>query len=486
MREKINDKIELKAEENIEYLKELLQDNSDMIFRTFNVGKWKASLVYIDGMADKLLLDHYVLEPLMLASKDIENVQQIKDNVLAVTDMHEVKKLSEGVNAALAGDTLMFIDNLDCAYVIATRFWPARSVGDPSSETVIRGARDGLTETIRFNTALIRRRIRDTRLKIKPKVMGIRSKTDVTIMYIDDIVNKEVLEELEHRIEKISIDAVLDSAYIEHLIEDNKYSPFPQIQSTERPDVVAAALYEGRVALLVDNSPFAIIVPTTLPNLFQSPDDYYQRWMYSSVVRFIRMLAIFISLTAPALYVAITSYHTDIIPTKLAYAIASSREGVPFPAFVEAIFMELFFALLMEAVVRMPRPIGATIGIVGGLVIGQSAVTAGVISPIMVIIVAITAITTFIIPNYEVATAFRIVRFLILIASAIIGFYGIMIGLMILLIHLVRMKSFGISYLAPAVNTNIRDLKDMYIKEPISNLKERPKYMNTGDKIRQK
>ena len=486
MKEKINDKIELKAEENIEYLKELLQDNSDMIFRTFNVGKWKASLVYIDGMADKLLLDHYVLEPLMLASKDIENVQQIKDNVLAVTDMHEVKKLSEGVNAALAGDTLMFIDNLDCAYVIATRFWPARSVGDPSSETVIRGARDGLTETIRFNTALIRRRIRDTRLKIKPKVMGIRSKTDVTIMYIDDIVNKEVLKELEHRIEKISIDAVLDSAYIEHLIEDNKYSPFPQIQSTERPDVVAAALYEGRVALLVDNSPFAIIVPTTLPNLFQSPDDYYQRWMYSSVVRFIRMLAILISLTAPALYVAITSYHTDIIPTKLAYAIASSREGVPFPAFVEAIFMELFFALLMEAVVRMPRPIGATIGIVGGLVIGQSAVTAGVISPIMVIIVAITAITTFIIPNYEVATAFRIVRFLILIASAIIGFYGIMIGLMILLIHLVRMKSFGISYLAPAVNTNIRDLKDMYIKEPISNLKERPKYMNTGDKIRQK
>ena len=457
-----------------------------MIFRTFNVGKWKASLVYIDGMADKLLLDHYVLKPLMLASKDIEDVEQIKDNVLAVTDMHEVKKLSEGVNSALSGDTLMFIDNLDCAYVIATRFWPARSVGDPSSETVIRGSRDGLTETIRFNTALIRRRIRDTRLKIKPKIIGTRSKTDVTIMYIDDIVNKEVLKELELRIEKISIDAVLDSAYVEHLIEDNKYSPFPQIQSTERPDVVAAALYEGRVALLVDNSPFAIIVPTTLPNLFQSPDDYYQRWMYSSVVRFIRMLAIFISITAPALYVAITSYHTDIIPTKLAYAIAASREGVPFPAFVEAIIMEMFFALLMEAVVRMPRPIGATIGIVGGLVIGQSAVTAGIVSPIMVIIVAITAITTFVIPNYEVSTAFRLVRFLILIASAIIGFYGIMIGLIILLIHLVRMKSFGVPYLAPAVNTNIRDLKDMYIKEPISDLKERPKYMNTGDKVRQK
>lgn len=486
MKERINDKIELKAEKNIEYLKELLQDNSDMIFRTFNVGIWKAALVYIDGMADKLLLDHYVLEPLMLSSKEIENVEQIKDSVLAVTDIHEVKNLSEGVNAALSGDTLMFIDELNCAYVIATRFWPARGVGDPSGETVIRGAREGFTETIRFNTALVRRRIRDTRLRIKRKAIGTRSKTDLAIMYIDDIANKEVLQELENRIDKINIDAVFDSAYVEQLIEDNKYSPFPQIQSTERPDVVAAALYEGRVALLVDNSPFAIIVPTTLPNLFQSPDDYYQRWMHGSMVRFIRMLSILISLTAPALYVAITSYHADIIPTKLAYAIAASREGVPFPAFIEAIIMEIFFALLMEAVVRLPRPIGSTIGIVGGLVIGQSAVSAGIVSPIMIIIVAITAITTFVTPNHEVATAFRLIRFLILIASAIIGFYGIIIGLIILLIHLVRMKSFGVSYLAPAVNTNIKDLKDMYIREPTSELKERPKYMETGDKIRQK
>jgi len=486
MKEDINEEIKPSAQENIKYLKELLEDNSDVIFRIFNVGEWKAALVYIDGMADKLLLDHYVLEPLMLSAKGIENAQEIKDNILAVTDMHEVEKLGEGVKAMLSGDTLMFIDELECAYVIATRFWPARGVGDPSGETVIRGAREGFTETIRFNTALVRRRIRDTRLRIKPKSIGIRSKTDVAIMYIEDIVNKDVLEELTSRIEEINIDAVFDSAYIEQLIEDNKYSPFPQIQSTERPDVVAAALYEGRVALLVDNSPFAIIVPTTLPNLFQSPDDYYQRWMHSSIIRFLRIFAIFISLTAPALYVAITSYHTSIIPTKLAYAIAASREGVPFPAFIEAVIMEIFFALLMEAVIRLPRPIGSTIGIVGGLVIGQSAVSAGIVSPIMIIIVAITAITTFVTPNYEVATAFRLVRFLLVIASAIVGFYGIIIGLILLLIHLVRMKSFGIPYLAPAVSTDISDLKDMYIRGPLQELKERPKYMKTGDKIRQK
>lgn len=486
MKEKINDKIQSLAEENITYLKELLEDNSDVVFRTFNVGEWKAALVYIDGMADKTLLNHYVLEPLMLCSRGIEDVDQIKDNILAVTDMREIKKLSEGVNAALSGETLMFIDDLDCAYIIATRFWPVRGVGDPFGETVIRGARDGFTETLRFNTALIRRRIKDTRLRIKAKAIGTRSKTDVAIIYIDDIVNKKVLEKLQHRIDKINIDAVFDSAYIEQLIEDNKYSPFPQIQSTERPDVVAAALYEGRVALVVDNSPFVLIVPTTLPNLFQSPDDYYQRWMHGSIVRFVRMLSIFIALTAPALYVAITSFHTNIIPTKLAYAIAASREGVPFPAFIEAIIMEVFLALLMESVVRLPRPIGTTIGIVGGLVIGQSAVSAGIVSPIMIIIVAVTAITTFVTPNYDVTTALRLVRFLLIIASAIVGFYGIMIGLIVLLIHLVRMKSFGIPYLAPAVNTDIKDLKDLYIRAPISDLKERPRYMKTGDKIRQK
>ena len=486
MKEVINDKIQLEAEKNIEYLKELLKDNSDIVFRIFNVGELKAAIVYIDGMADKLLLDDYVLEPLMLYSKGIEKAEQIKDNILSVSDMREVKKLSEGVNAALSGETLMFIDGLNYAYVIATRFWPARGISDPSGETVIRGARDGFTETIRFNTALIRRRIRDTRLKVIPKTIGARSKTDMAIMYIEDIVNKDVLQELKHRIDKINIDAIFDSAYIEQLIEDNKYSPFPQIQSTERPDVVAAALYEGRVALVVDNSPFVIIIPATLPSLFQSPDDYYQRWMHGSIVRFIRIFSLLISLTAPALYVSITSFNPEIIPTRLAYAIASSREGVPFPAFIEAIIMELFLALLMEAVVRLPRPIGATIGIVGGLVIGQSAVSAGIVSPIMIIIVAITAITTFVTPNYDVTTAFRLVRFLLLIASAIAGFYGMVIGLIILLIHLVRMKSFGIPYLAPAVDTKIGDLKDMYIRAPISELKERPKYMKTIDKIRQK
>lgn len=486
MQEIIEDKIKSFTEENMKYVKELLNDNSDIVFREFYTEQWKAGIVYIDGMADKILLDDYVLEPLMCNYKNIEKSEDIKDIILAVSDMREVDKLSEGIVAALSGDTLMFIDGLDVCYVIATRYWPARGVSEPSGETVIRGAREGFTETIRFNTALVRRRIRDTRLRVKAETLGVRSKTDAAIMYIDDIVNKQVLQELEKRINNIDIDAVLDSAYVEQFIEDDKFSPFPQIQSTERPDVVAAALYEGKIAVLVDNSPFAIIVPTIFANLFQSPDDYYQRWMHISLIRILRFFAMIVSLIMPALYVAVTAFHTSIIPTELAYSIAASREGVPFPAFLEAVIMEVSLALLVEAVIRLPRPIGATIGIVGGLIIGQAAVSAGIVSPIMIIIVGLTAITTFLTPNYEVVAAFRLIRFLLIIAASIIGLYGIMLGLIVVLIHLIRLKSFGIPYLSPMVNLEIKDFKDMFIKFPISSMKERPKYMKTQDKIRQK
>lgn len=485
MKEIIRDLITPKVEDNISYLKELLKDSSDIVYRDFNIGSWKAAVVYIDGMADKLLVDNFVLESVMLKSERVENVMQIKDNLLTVSDMKEQMKLSEAVNSMLSGETLMFIEGIPSVFIIATRSWPARGVSEPSGETVIRGGRDGFTETIRFNTALIRRRIRDTRLKLKPKSLGARSKTDVAIIYIEDIVNKDVLQNVMDRIDNINIDAVLDSGYIEQLIEDDKWSPFPQLQSTERPDVVSAALYEGRVAILVDNSPFAIIAPATLPSLFQTPDDYYQRWMNSSMLRIIRFISIFIGMVMPALYIAVTSFHTSIIPTKLAYSIAASREGVPFPAFVETLIMEFALAFLIEAVVRLPKAIGSTIGIVGGLIIGQAAVSAGIVSPIMIIIVSITAISSFTTPNYEVSSALRIARFLLIILATIIGLYGIALGLILILIHLVKLKSFGVPYLSPLVHPHKKDFKDVFIRAPLDSFKERPEFIEPQDKIRQ-
>lgn len=486
LKEKIKESISRNIEKDVEYMKELLKDNSDIVFREFQVKDLNAVIVFVDGLADKTFISDYIMESIMHENYIGEDVDGIKDRILAVADMREAETLKEGINAVLSGETLMLIDGLEAAYIIATRAWPARGVSEPSGETVIRGAREGFTETMRFNTALVRRRIRDTRLRVVPKALGTRSKTDVSIMYIDDIVNESVLEELNKRIENIEIDAILDSGYIEQLVEDDPFSPFPQMQSTERPDVVAAALYEGRIAVLVDNSPFAIVVPATLPNLFQSPDDYYQRWINASSIRILRTFAVTLSIIFPALYIAVTSFHTAIIPSRLAYSIAASREGVPFPAFIETLIMEFSFALLLEAILRLPRPIGSTIGIVGGLIIGQAAVSAGIVSPIMIIITSLTAITEFITPNHEISIGLRVVRVLLIIASAILGLYGIMLGLILLLIHLIRLKSFGIPYLAPAVNPDIKDFKDMFIRLPLKYFKKRPDYMKTGDKIRQK
>ncbi|GAA0177773.1 spore germination protein [Clostridium sediminicola] len=486
MKEWVRKEISTSVDNNISYMKEILKDNSDIVYREFIVQKWKAAFVYIDGMGDKLLLDEFVLFPLMKNNIIFNSPEEIKDRILSVSDLREVDDLSKGIDAMLSGDTLMIIEELNIAYVIATRLWPARGVSEPSGETVVRGSREGFTETVRFNTALVRRRIRDTRLRMIPSSIGERSKTDVVVTYISDLVNEEVLQELNKRMEKINIDAVLDSGYIEQLIEDDIYSPFPQVQSTERPDVVAAALFEGRTAILVDNSPFALIIPATLNNIIQSPDDYYQRWVHSTFVRLFRYFALFFSLILPALYIAVTSYHTGIIPTKLAYSIAASREGVPFPAFVEVLIMEISLGLLIEAIVRLPRPIGATIGIVGGLIIGQAAVSAGIVSPIMIIIVAITTITEFVASNYAVTSALRMVRLGLIAGAAVIGLYGIVIGVILLMIHLIRLKSFGVPYLAPGVKSHFDDQKDFILRAPLKYLKKRPIYMNSRDRIRQK
>jgi spore germination protein len=486
VKEDIRKEIFPKVENNIEYLKSIFEDSSDVIFRTFNIKNYKAALVYIDGMADRNLLCDFLLEPVMLFGDKIKDLDEMKEKILAISDLSEETELDKAVTGMLSGDTLFFIENYTMCYVIASRFFPTRGVTEPQGETVIRGSREGFTEGLRFNTALIRRRIRDSRLKFKPLIIGERSKTSVALTYIDDIVNQEVLKEVEERLDKIDIDAILDSGYIHQLIEDSKWSLFPQIQSTERPDVVAAGLYEGRVGIVVDNSPFVLVIPGTLTNFFQSPDDYYQRWIYSSIVRIIRLIAIFLSLILPGLYVSITSFHTAAIPTELAYAIAATREGIPFPAYIEAVIMEISLALLLEAVVRLPRPIGATVGIVGGLIIGQAAVSAGIVSPIMVIVVAVTAITSFITPNYEVTVSFRMIRFFLIVTSSIIGLYGLTIGLIVVLIHLVTLKSFGIPYMSPIVGVTAEDMKDVFIRSPLKSFKYRPGFMNTGDKIRQK
>ncbi|SCN23850.1 Spore germination protein B1 [Clostridium sp. N3C] len=486
LKELLRKNIYVDLEDNFTYLKELFENNTDVVFRRFYVGPWEAALIYVEGLADNKLLNDFVMETLMIFGDRVQSIEDIKDTLITVTDIKEEKKLDSAIKALLSGETIFMIDGIDIAYIIATKFWPSRGISEPSSESVLRGPKDALVESLRANTALIRRRIRDTRLKVESTTVGVRSKTDIAIMYVEDIVNHDVLAQVKEKLDKINIDAILDSAYIEQLLEGSKWSIFPQIQATERPDVVAAALLEGRVALVVDNSPFCLIVPATLSALFQSPDDYNQRWLYASSIRLLRTIAILLSLVLPGVYVSVTSFHTSILPTRLVYAMAASREGVPFPAFIETLIMELSMALLVEAVLRLPNGLGATIGIVGGLIIGQAAVSAGIVSPAMIIIVSITSLTTFITPHYEVISSQRIIRVTLIIAAAIIGFYGIVLMLIVFLIHLAKLESFGVPYMAPIVNTRSSDMKDTFIRAPLRFFRKRPAYINPQDKIRQK
>lgn len=490
-------KVKGSISENTVLIRSVFKDCDDLVFREFKEGGPDGIglfLFYIDGMADKMLLDHFVMTPLMLLTRipkpdfsELKNriAEAIKSSGMPIGDMKEVETIEEGIYFVLSGETALFIDGYDKVIIISTKAFPARSITEPATETVIRGSRDGLIETLRMNTALIRRRIRDPAFKVRQETIGVRSQTDIAIVYMEDIVDPRVLGELFKRLKNVNIDAILDSGYVEQFIEENSYTPFPQIQTTERADVVAAAVYEGRIGIIVDNTPFVMIVPTTLGAFFQSPEDYYSRSAISTFVRMIRLVAGMISVIAPGLYIAITSFDPGMIPSKLALSIAAAREGVPFPAFIEAAIMEITFELLREAGVRLPRAIGATIGIVGGLVIGQAAVSANIVSPIMVIVVAVTAIAAFAIPNYELSGAFRLTRFLLMVAAAVYGLYGIVLIGIAMTIHLSTIKSFQIPYLSPYSPFVKQDMKDTLLRVPWQQMKDRPKHYGPGDTKRQ-
>ncbi|HFL3828584.1 TPA: spore germination protein [Clostridioides difficile] len=483
---------------NVENLKDIFKDCGDISFRFIEIGnnhKTQACFVFSDGLIDKHLISEYAIQLLLTNSETEEfNIVKFKSKLLdtlakesiAIPEVEEEDNIDKIVDAILSGETAFLVDRVDKALLLSGRGWPTRGVGEPETETVVRGPRDGFSETLKINMTLVRRRIRDPKLKIKKGQIGRRSKTDIGIMYIEDIANDELVKEVYRRLDHIDIDGILDSSALEYLIEDNYLSPFPQIENTERPDTVAAALYEGRVAILVDNTPFALIVPATVGTLLQSSEDYYSRWTIASFIRLIRLIAGFLAILAPALYIAITSFHPGLIPTRLTYYVAASRINVPFPAVVEAFLMEITIELLRESGTRISGPIGTTIGIVGGLIIGQAAVEAGIVSPLMIIIVAITTIAAFALPSYELASGLRFCRFIFMVLAAIFGLYGIMLGVVLLSTHLVRLNSFGIPFTSPYSGLGMKegDLKDTLIKAPIQYLQFRPKFTFPKNKRR--
>ncbi|MDQ6418800.1 spore germination protein [Paenibacillus sp. LHD-117] len=484
--------------QNLEIIKNDLGNSGDIIFREVWLASGEAiAVIYVDCLADKQAVSDFILEPMIyeahLPGTDSggspvspgDALRSLKRYVLATAETKEVTNFEELYNALLSGETIILVDGHRAALTASTRGWRDRGVAETTSESVVRGPKEAFTETLRTNTAMVRRKIKDPNLWLESWQIGRVTQTDVAVMYIKGIASDKVVEEVRTRLERIDIDGILESGYIEELIQDETYTPFPTIYNSERPDVIAAELLEGKVAILVDGTPFVLIVPALFVSFLHSAEDYYHRADVSTLVRLLRYLGVFIALFSPSLYVAITTYHQEMLPTQLLISLAAQREGVPFPAFIEAMMMEVAFEILREAGLRMPRTIGPAVSIVGTLVIGQAAVDAGIVSAAMVIVVSTTAIASFVFPSYSMANTIRMLRFPLMGLAASFGLFGIIVGIFALVLHVSSLRTFGVPYMSPFAPMIVADQKDAIIRMPHWAMFSRPRLINQNNVKRQ-
>jgi len=489
--------ISKKLSDNLEYMKKVytIPINGDVILREFDItikdDTIEAFIIFFDGMVDRKLINEAILQPLMLLSNlDIKGkfddiASYISKHLLPQNQLKVVNGYKELIGEVNFGGCGIFIDGVSIAFTADVKGWEHRNVERPNTELVIRGPQEGFTEVLRVNTALIRKILKDEDFIVENMEIGRRSKTPCSLLYIKDIANDSLVNEARRRLKSLKVDYIIDSGELEQLIEDNTYLPIPQIIDTERPDKVASLLTEGKVGVLVHGSPYALVMPATLTGLLHSPEDSYIRFPYSNFLRFIRVMAILLTLLLPGLYLAITNFHPEMIPTDLLLAIEASREKVPFPSVVEVLMLEISFELIREAGIRIPGPIGPTLGIIGALILGQAAVAANIVSPILIIIVAVTGIGSFAIPTFSLAFSFRLLRFGYIILGAMAGFLGITTGLFIQGIILVNSKSFGIPLLIPFGPRTKGAATDEIIRAPIWKQERRPDSLNTKDDKKQ-
>ncbi|CAN7188675.1 spore germination protein [Paenibacillus sp. LjRoot153] len=419
-------------------------------------------IVYISGLVDAERIEREITKPLSEAQPTTETLSshlltpEVKQTNLFETLIDSL--LIGFVMIAEQGERQVLLANLACL--------PHRNIEQPETESGVRGPREGFTEHLETNVALLRRRLKTDKMRIKTWQIGALSQTEVRLIYLEGIADQEIVDEIIKRLSAIHIDAVLESSYIEELIRDNPFSIFPTMEYTERPDVVAGALLEGKVSIFTNNTPFVLIAPFQFWSAFQSSEDYYLMFTSATFIRFIRSLSIILALLLPSLYVAITTFHPEMLPTNLLLAVAGAREASPFPAMVEALIMEITFEALREAILRLPRIMGQTVSIVGALVIGQAVVQAGIVSTPMVIVVSVTGIASFMIPRYNMTFSIRIMRLLLLLLAGTLGFVGILLGLFTLALYLTGIRSVGVPYLSPIGPLRLKGLRDFLVRSP--------------------
>lgn len=474
------------VDSNIKIFKSIFNNDDTIIYHEFqnqNTCDVKCCIIFANGMIERRILNESIVAPIMNnpslnINKDL--LDYVLYKVISTCEGKKSSNVNNMIEQILSGDTLLLLDGFSEVIIIESKGWKTRSIEEPSTEKIVRGPREGFNESLITNLCMVRRKLRTTDLKFKFLNLGVRSNTQACICYIEGIANEKILKEFEKRLAGIDLDGMLATGYVMELIKDAPLSPFKTIGSTERPDVIAAKLLEGRVALILEGTPVAITVPHVFIEYFQTNDDYYISYYFSSISRLLRIIGFTIATSVPAIYVALTTFHQEMIPTPLIVSIAQSRQGVPFPSIIEAIGLLIVFEIIRETATRTPTQMGQTLSIVGALVIGQAAVDARLVSAPMIIIVALAGITGMIIPKMKGAVL--VLMFLFLFLSAFLGMYGYIFGVAGLLIHLFEIRSFGVPFMLNLTSLDPQDLKDTAIRAPWWYMKHRPKYMSKDNK----
>ena len=464
---------------------------------------YKAFLLYIDGMVDSDLINKFVLDPLMLRNtsntfdgtlkqeqnslnpKNSITIKKIKNfnledyiysNLMPQNSLKKISKLTDALQGANSGDCVLFVDTINVAFDIDVKGFKQRSIDSPNNEVIIKGSQEAFVENLRTNTSLLRRIINNENLIIENTTVGNISKTKIAICYMNNIANPKLVNEVKYRLNNLELDSIFSSGQLEQLIEDDDYIGIPSLLSTERPDKCASFLMQGRVVLLLNGTPYATVAPAVLIDFLSSPEDNNLKVFFANFLRVLRFLAYFITLLAPAFFIAITNFHQELIPTELLFSILASRERVPFPIIFELLLMEISFELIRESSLRVPGPVGSTLGIVGALILGDAAVSAHIVSPILIIIVAITGLSSFAIPDFSFSFHLRVYRFLFILIAYIAGFLGIGLGLFVYIAMLCSMKSFGVDFASP-LTPYLSLGQNGYFVKPVWKQEERETYI---------
>ena len=476
--------------DDVEIMKDILKDDDTVIFRRFenrHDRRVRGCIIFTEVLVNNIIIDQNVVRPLMSVAprSDIFGERLADEFAAAVINTDDIKtktRVIDAVNSILIGDTVILLDTCQSAVIANSKKYNIRSVSIPETENAVNGPKEGFTELIVANIGLVRRKVRNPNLKFRFFEVGRVSKTRVCLTYIEGLAEDRIVEEMIARLSSFEIDSVLDISYVAELVSDSPESPFETVGKTERPDVVAAKLFEGHVALICDGTPFVLTVPFLFIENFQSSEDYYVSYYFATFTRLLRFFAFFTAVSLPALYVALISYHKEMIPLALLQSIAKSRASVPFPAVMEMLLLLLLFDLLREGGLRLPKAIGVTVSTVGAIVLGQSIVTANIVSAEMIIIVAVCGIASFLTPKLE--TEIILVRLCLLLLAATLGIYGYAIGVIIFTAHISSLLSFGVEFTAYLMPSSCQGAKDIYVRAPWWKMKRRPYAIQRRNLIR--